>query len=75
MLSSVKGAYWISSNSSFIQYCDSNIGLFSFSPISYRSSNFAIAKLSLLKAIAKSKDKIILLALEGDSDMCTFTLR
>jgi hypothetical protein len=22
-------AYWISSNSSFIQYCDSNIGLFS----------------------------------------------
>ena len=24
-----KGAYWISSNSSFIQYCDSNIGLFS----------------------------------------------
>jgi hypothetical protein len=25
-----KGAYWIISNSSFIQYCDSNIGLFSF---------------------------------------------
>ena len=25
-----KGAYWISSNSSFIQYCDSNIELFSF---------------------------------------------
>jgi hypothetical protein len=24
-----KGAYWISSNSSFIQYFDSNIGLFS----------------------------------------------
>ena len=28
----LKGAYWISSNSSFIQYCDSNIGLFSFAP-------------------------------------------
>ena len=27
-----KGAYWISSNSSFIQYCDSNIGLFSIAP-------------------------------------------
>jgi len=25
----IKGAYWISSNSSFIQYFDSNIGLFS----------------------------------------------
>ena len=25
----VKGAYWISSNPSVIQYCDSNIGLFS----------------------------------------------
>ena len=25
----VNGAYWISSNSLFIQYCDSNIGLFS----------------------------------------------
>ena len=29
---SFKVAYWISSNSSFIQYCDSNIGLFSFAP-------------------------------------------
>ena len=28
-LISLKGAYWISSNSSFIQYCDSNIGTFS----------------------------------------------
>jgi hypothetical protein len=28
----IKGAYWISSNSSFIQYCDSNIGLFSIAP-------------------------------------------
>ena len=27
-----KGAYWISSNSSFIQYCNSNIGLFSIAP-------------------------------------------
>ena len=25
-------AYWISSNFSFIQYCDSNIGLFSIAP-------------------------------------------
>jgi hypothetical protein len=32
---SLKGAYWIFSllsNSSIIQYCDSNIGLFSFVP-------------------------------------------
>ena len=28
----IKGAYWISSNYSFIQYCDSNIGLFSIAP-------------------------------------------
>ena len=28
----IKGAYWISSNSSFIQYCDSNIGFFSIAP-------------------------------------------
>ena len=27
-----KGAYWISSNSSFIQYCDGNIELFSIAP-------------------------------------------
>ena len=31
-LLNVKEAYWISSNSSFIQYCDSNIGLFSIAP-------------------------------------------
>ena len=28
----VKGAYWKSPNSSFIQYCDSNIGIFSIAP-------------------------------------------
>ena len=28
----LKGAYWISSNSSFIQYCNSNFGLFSNAP-------------------------------------------
>ena len=28
----IKGAYWISSNSSVIQYRDSNIGLFSIAP-------------------------------------------
>ena len=28
----IKEAYWISSNSSFIQYCDSNIGLLSIAP-------------------------------------------
>ena len=27
-----KGAYWISSNCDFYQYCDSNIGLFSIDP-------------------------------------------
>ena len=30
--SKIKVAYWISSNSSFIQYCDRNIGLFSIAP-------------------------------------------
>ena len=29
---SLKVAYWISSNFSFIQYCDSKIGLFSIAP-------------------------------------------
>ena len=36
------GAYWISSNSSFIQYCDSNTGLFSIAPplvIALKSDN------------------------------------
>ena len=28
----IKGAYWITSISSIIQYCDSNIGLFSIAP-------------------------------------------
>ena len=28
----IKGAYWISSSSSFIQYWDSNVGLFSIAP-------------------------------------------
>jgi hypothetical protein len=28
----VKGAYWINSNCEFLQYCDSNIGLFSIAP-------------------------------------------
>ena len=32
LICEVKGAYWISSNSSFIQYCDSNIILFSIAP-------------------------------------------
>ena len=27
-----KGAYWISSNCEFFQYCDSNIGYFSIAP-------------------------------------------
>ena len=29
MFDAFKGAYWISSNCEFFQYCDSNIGLFS----------------------------------------------
>ena len=28
----INGAYWTSTNSSFIQYCDNNIGLFSIAP-------------------------------------------
>ena len=47
----IKGAYWISSNSSFIftfLYC---------SPFSYRSSNFAIAKLSLLLALKSDSEE------------------
>jgi hypothetical protein len=42
-----KGAYWISSNSSFIQYCDSNIGLFS------------IALVIALKRDSNDKGKVI----------------
>ena len=46
---SIKGAYWISSNSSFtFFYC---------SPFSYRSSNFAIAKLSLLLALKSDSEE------------------
>ena len=45
----IKGAYWIRSNSSFTQYCDSNIGPFSIAPpFSYRSSKFAITNLQNL---------------------------
>ena len=43
-----KGAYWISSNSSFILYC---------SPFSYCSFNFAIAKLSLLLALKSDSEE------------------
>ena len=59
----LKGAYWISSNSSFIQYCDSNIGLFTIAPTivialpTLRQQSFR--SYSLLKARAKSKGKII----------------
>ena len=42
-----KGAYWISSNSSFL-YC---------SPFSYRSSNFAIEKLLLLLALKSDSEE------------------
>jgi hypothetical protein len=61
----LKGAYWIIQR--FLVHYQihhlSNIAIaiLEFSqllPFSYRSSNFAIAKLSLLKAIAKSKGKI-----------------
>ena len=59
----IKGAYWISSNSSFIQYCDSNIGLFSIAPplvIALPTlREQSCRSYSLLKAIAKSKGKII----------------
>ena len=44
----LKGAYWISSNSWFIQYC---------SPFCYRSSNFAIAKLSLLLTLKSDSEE------------------
>ena len=51
----IKGAYWKSPNSLFIQFLHlSNIAIAIYwtflycSPFSYRSSNFAIAKLSLL---------------------------
>ena len=53
-----KGAYWISSNSSFIHYC---------SPFSYRSSNFAIAKLSLLLALKSDSE-------EQRLNYCSFSL-
>ena len=58
-----KGAYWISSYSSFIQHCDSNIGLFSIAPpliIALPTLRLQSCRYySLLEAIAKSKVKII----------------
>jgi hypothetical protein len=58
-----KGAYWISSISSFVQYCDSNIGLVSIAP----PLVIALPTLreqrclsyTLLKAIANYKGTII----------------
>ena len=41
----------------FIQYCGSNIGLFSIAFFSYRSSNFAVAKLSLLLALKSDSEE------------------
>ena len=52
-LHDVKGAYWISSNSSFIQYCDSNIGLFSIAPL-------------LVIALQRCDSKVV--ALKSDSE-------
>ena len=52
-----KGANWISSNSSFIQYCESNIGLFSIaSPLVIALSTFTTAKLSLLLALKSDSE-------------------
>ena len=60
---SFKGSYCISSNSSFIQYCDSNIRLFFIAPplvIALPTlQKQSCCSYSLLKAIAKSKGKII----------------
>jgi hypothetical protein len=86
VLVSFKGAYWIGKFKFFIyrigkfQYWDSNIVLFSIAPplvIALPTLRWQSCRsYSLLKARAKSKGNIIaLLALEGDSDMCTFTLR
>ena len=47
------------SNSSYIQYCDSNIGLFSIAPPLVIALPTLRRSYSLLKAIAKSKGKII----------------
>ena len=58
VLFELKRAYWISSNSSFIQYCDSNIGLFSIAPPLVIALPI-LRSYTLLKAIAKSKGKII----------------
>ena len=59
----IKWAYWIGSNSSFIQYCDSNIGLFSIAPplvIALPTlRQQSCRSYSLLKAIANSRGKII----------------
>ena len=47
-----------SSPNNIFEYCDSKIGLFSIaSPFSYRSSNFAIAKLSLLLALKSDSEE------------------
>ena len=52
----VKGAYWICSNSPFIQYCDSNIGLFSIVPPLVIALP-TIAKLSLLLALKSDSEE------------------
>ena len=65
------------SNSSFIHFCDSNIGLFCIASCKFVAfTTIAIAIVVALKSDSEDKGKIIaLFNLEGDSDMCTFTLR
>ena len=48
----LKGAYWISSNSSFIQYCDSNIGL--FSNASYKVIALPTIAIAIVVALTRS---------------------
>ena len=66
----VKVAYWISSNSSFIQYCDSNIGLFSIaSPLVIALPTFD-SKVVTLNLFASIFVKVVLslfYVLKGDS--------
>ena len=81
--SPVKGAYWICSNSSFIQYCDSKVvhqscpsklslsvhGFFSvLLPIQLSLFQLLRRSFMLLKAIAKSKSTHIAIAFKSEKE-------
>ena len=56
----IKVAYWISSNSSFIQYCDGNIGLFSFA--SYKVIALTTIATAIVVALTRLRATTIAIA-------------